>query len=127
MVRAGHRLVAYTSQGYCFHHQVASLGDLRRKWLRNARDHLVRQADERELEWVLVPRFRRRALQFAVYSLVPAFSGADALRRALRDRSIYWLYHPAASLLQTVTYAQALASTRAGRRLVTQALRLRRG
>jgi glycosyltransferase involved in cell wall biosynthesis len=122
MVRAGHRLVAYSPGAYCYHHQVATLGDLRRKWLRNAQQHLVRQAPVRDLEWVLVPAFRRRALLWAVYSVVPLVSGVDALRRARRDRSIYWLYHPVASLLQTITYAQALASSRAGRALLRRAL-----
>src|SRR6266511_732768 len=111
MVRAGHRLVAYTQDPYCFHHQVSTLGDLRRKWLRNARQHLVHQASSRELDWVLVPEFRRRALLWAVYILVPVVSAADALWRAGRDRSIYWMYHPAASLLQTITYLHALSSS----------------
>lgn len=123
MVRAGHRLVAYDPGPYCFHHQVATLGDLRRKWLRNARQHLVHQASARELDWVLVPGFRGRALLWTVYSLVPFVSGADALRRARRDRSIYWLYHPVASLVQTLTYAQALMSSKAGRALVRDALK----
>lgn len=127
MVRAGHSLVAYSPGQYCFHHQVATLGDLRRKWLRNAGQHLVRQAPTRELDWVLVGGFRGRALLWAVYSLVPLVSAADALRRALRDRSVYWLYHPVASFLQSVTYAQALLSTRAGRALLKQALLRRRG
>jgi hypothetical protein len=127
MVRAGHRLVAYKPGPYCFHHQVATLGDLRRKWLRNAGQHLVRQSSARELDWVLVPGFGRRALLWTVYSLVPLVSGADALRRALRDRSIYWLYHPVASLLQTITYAQALTTSRSGRALVKRALARRRG
>lgn len=127
MARAGHRLVAYTLEPYCFHHQVASLRDLRRKWLRNAKQHLVQEAGARELEWVLVPGFRRRALLFALYSLVPVVSGADAVRRARRDRSRYWLYHPAASLVQTLTYAEALISSPAGRQLLRRALVRRRG
>jgi hypothetical protein len=127
MVRAGHRLVAYKPGPYCFHHQVTTLGDLRRKWLRNAGQHLVREASARELDWVLVPGFQGRALLWTVYSLVPLVSGADAVRRALRDRSIYWLYHPVASLLQTITYAQALTSSRSGRALVKRALARQRG
>jgi glycosyltransferase involved in cell wall biosynthesis len=122
MVRTGHDLVAYTPRPYCFHHQVASLGDLRRKWLRNAQQHLVHQAPTRELDWVLVPGFRGRALLWAIYSLVPVVSGADAVRRALRDRSVYWLYHPVTSFVETVTYLQALASSQSGRALVKRAL-----
>ena len=127
MVVAGHRLVAYKSEPYCFHHQVATLGDLRRKWLRNAQQHLVAQASDRELAWVFVPGFRRRALLWAAYSLLPVISGGDALRRLVSDRSVYWLYHPAASLLQAVTYLQALSTSRAGRRMLMQGLGRRRG
>ena len=119
---SSHGLVAYTQQPHCYHHQVARLADLRQKWLRNARQHLVHQAPHRDLEWVLVPSFRRRALLWGVYSLVPAFSGVDALVRAGRDRTVYWLYHPVTSFLQTVTYAQALASSPDGRALVRRAL-----
>ena len=45
-------------------------------------------------------------LLFVLQNLVSAISATDAVRRALRDRSVYWLYHPAAALLQTLTYAQ---------------------
>ncbi len=126
MIRAGHDRVAYLPSPYVFHHQVATLGDLRRKWRRNSKQHLVQQASTRDLDWVLVPGFRRRALLWAVYSLVPVFSTADAVRRAVRDRSPYWLYHPPATFLQALTYAQALASSEAGRRLLSRSLLRRR-
>jgi glycosyltransferase involved in cell wall biosynthesis len=126
MVRAGHGRVAYRTGAYVFHHQVATLGDYRRKWRRNAVQHLVAQADDRDLDWVLVSGFRRRAALWLVYSLVPVFSTADALRRARRDRSAYWLYHPMVTFLQAVTYVEALITSKSGRRLLEQAL-LRRG
>jgi hypothetical protein len=75
---------------------------------------------------VLVPGFRRRAALWAVYSLIPVFSTADAVRRAVRDRSPYWLYHPVVTFLQAVTYVQAFAESDAGRALLRRAL-LRRG
>jgi glycosyltransferase involved in cell wall biosynthesis len=127
MVRDGHSRVAYSPNPYCFHHQVATLRDLRRKWLRNAKQHLVEQAPTRDLEWVLTPHFRSRLALWVGYSLVPLISTGDALRRARRDRSAYWLYHPLASLLQTITYGQALASSKAGRQVVKRALAPRRG
>jgi hypothetical protein len=127
MVGRGHRRVAYTREAYCYHHQVVKLGDLRRKWLRNARQHLVQQAPTRQLDWVLGRRFRSRVVLWGFYSTVPLVSGADALRRAARDRSVYWLYHPVASLLQTITYAQALACSKSGRALVRRALARRPG
>lgn len=122
MIQAGHTRVAYRPGPYCFHHQVVGLGDLRRKWLRNSQQHLVHQAETRDLDWVHVPGFRRRAVLWLVYSLLPPISAADALRRAARDRSAYWLYHPAATFLQAATYAQALVSSGAGRRLLSRSL-----
>jgi len=125
MVQAGHSTVAYEPGPFVFHHQVATMGDLRRKWQRNAMHHLVSQSSTRELDWVLVRGFRRRLILWFVYSVVPVFSTADALRRARRDRSVYWLYHPAATFLQAVTYAQTLASAE-GRGLLRRALLRRR-
>jgi glycosyltransferase involved in cell wall biosynthesis len=126
LVRSGHTRVAYRPAAHVFHHQVATLGDYRRKWRRNAVQHLVGQSGDRDLDWVLVPGFRRRALLWAVYSVVPVFSLADAVRRARRDRTVYWLYHPVVTLLQAVTYAQAFAESRAGRDLLRTALFRRR-
>jgi glycosyltransferase involved in cell wall biosynthesis len=126
MVRAGHSRVAYSPGAFVYHHQVATLGDLRRKWRRNATQHLVSQSATRDLDWVLVSGFRRRAVLWGIYSVIPVFSTADALRRAVRDRSVYWLYHPAATFLPALTYAEALAATDEGRSLLRRAL-LRRG
>ena len=122
MIQAGHRRVAYHPGPYCFHHQVVRLSDLRRKWLRNSQQHLVHQAEERDLDWVEVPGFRLRAILWLVYSLLPPLSTADAIRRAIRDRSAYWLYHPPATFVQAATYAQALLLSGAGRRLLSRSL-----
>ena len=43
---------------------------------------------------------------------------AQALVRAARDRSPYWLYHPVASFLQAATYADALLRDPMGRRFL---------
>jgi glycosyltransferase involved in cell wall biosynthesis len=124
MVRAGHGRVVYYPEAFCYHHQVATLGDLRRKWIRNSRRHLFAQAGERDLDWVAVPGFRLRIALWLVYSLVPVFSLGDAVWRALTAGSRYWLYHPAASFLQTVTYAEAVVRDRAGRRLLRSLMRV---
>ena len=52
----------------------------------------------------------------------PRSPAADAARRAWRDRSIYWLYHPATTFLQAATYAQALLGSGEGRRLLSRSL-----
>lgn len=122
MVVAGHTRVRYKPAPFVYHHQVASLGDYRRKWRRNAVQHLVEQADDRDLTWVTVEGFRRRALLWAVYSLVPVFSTVDAARRALRDRSLYWAYHPVVTFLQAITYVEAFAASREGRAVLRRAL-----
>ena len=126
LIQAGHRRVAYDPGAYCYHHQVVRLSDLRRKWLRNSQQHLVQQAETRDLDWVHVPGFRRRALLWIVYSLLPPIAIADAARRAVRDRSVYWLYHPAATFLQAATYGQALLLSAPGRRLLSRSLLRRR-
>lgn len=125
LVNAGHADVAYTPKPYVYHHQVATMADLRKKWRRNATQHLITQSATRDLDWVLVSGFRRRLALWFVYSVVPVFSIADALRRAVRDRSVYWLYHPLATFVQAITYAETLASP-GGRALLRRAL-LRRG
>lgn len=122
LVVSGHNRVAYQPGPFCYHHQVVRLSDLRRKWLRNSQQHLVHQAATRDLEWVHVPGFRGRALLWVVYSLLPPISAADAARRAWRDRSIYWFYHPATTFLQAATYAQALLGSGEGRRLLSRSL-----
>jgi glycosyltransferase involved in cell wall biosynthesis len=126
LVRAGHRRVVYYPDAFCYHHQIGTLADFRRKWLRNLRHHLVAQAGSRDLSWVLVPGFRRRALLWLPYSLLLPVSLADSLRRAVGERSQYWLFHPVVSFLQTLTYAQALLVDRAGRALIRSALLSRR-
>ncbi|MGB9184340.1 MAG: glycosyltransferase family 2 protein [Solirubrobacteraceae bacterium] len=122
LIRSGRDRVVYFPGPYCYHHQVASLSDMRRKWLRNSRDHLLGQGEARDLDWVLVPGFRRRAVLWMIYSLVPVFSVADAVRRAVGDRSPYWLYHPVASLLQALTYVEVVIGTPAGRRFLSRTL-----
>lgn len=126
MVRKGHDRVVYFPEAFCYHHQVATLGDMRGKWIRNSRAHLFAQAGERDLDWVAVRGFRLRMGLWLVYSLVPIISLGDALRRAVATRSRYWLYHPAASFLQTVTYAEALVRDPAGRRLLRSLMSKRR-
>jgi glycosyltransferase involved in cell wall biosynthesis len=118
MVRAGHTRVVYYPEAFCYHHHVATLGDLRRKWIRNSRTHLLAQAGERDLDWVKVPGFRLRMALWLVYSLLPMFSFLDAVRRAITTGSRYWLYHPATSFLQTVTYAESLVREGSGRHLL---------
>ena len=73
-------------------------------------------------DWVLVPGFRRRAVLWGIYSVIPVFSIADAARRAFRDRSPYWAFHPVVTFLQAVTYAEAFLGSPEGRGVLRQAL-----
>jgi glycosyltransferase involved in cell wall biosynthesis len=122
LIVSGRNRVVYFPGSFCYHHQVASFGDMRGKWLRNTRQHLLGQEGSRNLSWVFVRGFRRRALLFGVYSLLPVISLADAVRRALRDGSRYWLYHPIACFLQAATYAETLLRDPIGRRFLRRAL-----
>jgi glycosyltransferase involved in cell wall biosynthesis len=118
LISSAHTRVVYFDQPYCYHHQVATLRDMRRKWLRNSRHHLLAQRETRRLDWVFVPSFGRRAILWGIYSLIPVFSLADAVRRALADRSAYWLYHPVATFLQALTYLEVVLGTTDGRRFL---------
>jgi glycosyltransferase involved in cell wall biosynthesis len=122
LIQAGHRRVAYYPESFCYHHQLATLADAKGKWRRNLQHHLLAQVGTRDLGWVFVPNFRLRILLWLAYSLFPPISLADAVRRATRDRSKYWLYHPALAFLQTLTYAQVLLGDPRGRKLLRSIL-----
>jgi glycosyltransferase involved in cell wall biosynthesis len=122
LIQDGRRRVAYYDRAYCYHHQVATFGDLRRKWRRNLEKHLVAQAENRDLSWFTVQGFRLRLALWLVYSLIPAVSLADAVRRALVQRSWHWLFHPPAAFLQTITYASVIARDSEARRVFIRIL-----
>lgn len=123
MLERGHTKVAYSEDLGVYHHHVTSLREWRSKWKRNFVKHFLTKRETRNLNWLYVPHFRSKVMLWTIYSLVPLFSAAHALFRAIQDRDLHWLYHPAAAFLQSVTYIRILAFSSEGRgflwRLVT--------
>lgn len=117
MVERGDNRVAYFDGPFVYHHHVARLSDWTKKWRRNYRLHFLDKLKTRNLNWVFIPGFNRRIFLWLFYSLCPLFSGAHALYLALKQRNIYWMYHPLACFLQTCVYAQITVCTAQGRAL----------
>ena len=115
MVEKGDNKVAYFSEPFVYHHHVATINDWIKKWKRNYRLHFLDKLKTRNLNWVFLPGFNQRILLWIVYSLCPLFSGAQACYLAIRQKKIYWLYHPVASLVQTCVYIQITLTAKEGR------------
>jgi glycosyltransferase involved in cell wall biosynthesis len=127
MLEQGHRAVGYSSDLHVYHHHVESLAQWRSKWKRNFSRHFLSKRDTRNLNWLYVPRFKLKLALWTLYSLVPLFSGLDALRLAVRDRDWHWIYHPPASFLQAETYLEILLLSAEGRRYLAALFNRRDG
>jgi glycosyltransferase involved in cell wall biosynthesis len=117
MITLGKNRVAYSQDVFVYHHHVASLQDWIKKWRRNYKLHFLDKLNTRNLDWVFIPRFNLRLAIWLVYSLCPLFSGVHSIYLCLKDKNIYWLYHPLVSFLQTLTYAYITIITKEGRNL----------
>lgn len=118
MLEMGHNKVAYMPSLETVHHTVDSLKEWASKWKRNFSKHLLGQQEMRNLNWVFVKHFKLKLILWLIYSLVPIFSTADAIYRAIKDRNLCWLYHPVAAFAQSAVYICLTLGTRAGRRMV---------
>ena len=90
---------------------------------RNFTKHLLGEQESRNLNWVFARHFKLMLILWLIYSLVPVFSSADAIYRAIRDRNIYWLYHPVAAFIQSAVYIRLILGSRAGRRMILSVFR----
>lgn len=122
MHEQGNRQVAYSRELIVYHHHVSSLMQWRGKWKRNFQQHFLSHVQTRNLNWLYVRHFNIKIMLWTLYSLIPIFSGADALYRSVRYRDWHWLYHPAAAFLQATTYLQVLLFTREGRAIMGRLL-----
>ncbi|MDD5255776.1 MAG: glycosyltransferase [Candidatus Omnitrophica bacterium] len=127
MVEQGNNKVAYFDTPFVYHHHVSRLSDWPRKWKRNLTRHLFDKQESRNMNWAFDAGFRKKAVLWVFYSVLPVFSFLHASYLALRERNIYWLYHPLASFLQAVTYMYLVVSEQKGRRLVAGLFIKRRG
>jgi len=105
MIERGDNEVAYFATAFVYHHHVARISDWIRKWRRNFQHHLVDKAGTRNMNWVFRRNFKLKLLLWSFYSGCPVFSALHAIWLAVRQRNIYWLYHPVVSFAQLATYA----------------------
>lgn len=104
MVERGNNLVAYSFDLNIYHHTVDSVWHWVRKWRRNYAEIFLATRQARRIDWFYFGNFKLKMSLWLVYSLVPVFSLLHSIYLVLKDKNLYWLYHPLMSFLQTVTY-----------------------
>lgn len=123
MIEEGNSMVAYIPGLTTYHHHVGAVGDFVRKWKRNFSNHFLDKIETRNTNWVFTEDFRKRLVFWLIYSTNPVISGAHALLMALRDRNLYWVYHPLLCMLQTYVYAWIMVATPKGRQMALRVVR----
>jgi hypothetical protein len=118
MIERGHNKVAYMSSLRVYHHHLENLKSWIGKWKRNYIKHFLTKRETRNLNWVFTKNFYSKLLFWLFYSLIPIFSSIDAIYKIIRDRNLYWAYHPLACFLQSITYIYLTISTESGRKMV---------
>lgn len=124
MIEEGNNKVAYNTELVTYHHHVGEVNDWVKKWKRNFSKHFLDKLETRNTNWVFAGNFRARLFLWLIYSTNPLVSGAHAFYRALKDRNVYWLYHPLLCFLQTFVYTYIILLTPKGRAAV---LRIAKG
>jgi len=104
MVEKGSNKVVYSYDLNIYHHTVTSVANWVKKWKRNYTQIFLKTRHERRIDWFYYGHFRLKMFFWLIYSLIPIFSIIHSVYLMLRDRNIYWLYHPSMCFLQTVTY-----------------------
>ena len=97
MIEQGNNTVAYFDIPFVYHHHIKSLWHWIGKWQRNMRQH---QHTTRNMRWI-VPDFK---FKLCLWFLYLPFCWIDAIYRAIKDKNIYWLYHPICCWAQTMVY-----------------------
>lgn len=122
MLEKGHNLVAYSSDLNIYHHTVNSVRHWVGKWKRNYTQIFLKTRRQRRIDWFYYGHFRLKMFFWLLYSLIPVFSILHSVYLMLKDKNIYWLYHPLMSFLQTVTYLYWTLVAPEGRRVLVEHL-----
>ncbi|MBI1911178.1 MAG: glycosyltransferase family 2 protein [Deltaproteobacteria bacterium] len=115
MIEQGNNKVAYIMDLITYHHHVGKVNDWVGKWKRNFSQHFLDKLDTRNTNWVFVDNFRARLILWLIYSTNPILSGSHAVYLSIRDRNIFWFYHPLLCFLQTFVYTYIILATPKGR------------
>jgi len=126
LIERGKKRVVYFKDLFVYHHHLGSLWQWVKKWRRNYVSHFLEQRKTRNLGWVVDKGFKVKVLLWAIYSIIPVFSLIHSSYLMIRDRNIYWLYHPVASFFQVITYSYLTLARPEGRRMVGELLRGRK-
>ncbi len=118
MIENGHDRVAYIPSLITYHHHVGAIKDWISKWRRNFLQHFLDKLETRNTNWVFVEDFRTRLFYWLIYSSNPVISGTHALYMGIRDRNIFWAYHPLLCFLQTFVYSYMVVTTPKGRKTI---------
>ncbi len=123
LIEGGKNKVIYFKDLFVCHHHLRSLSQWVSKWRRNYVSHFLQQRKTRNLGWIVSRGFKTKVFLWAVYSIIPVFSLAHALWLMIRDRNIYWLYHPVVSFFQAATYIYLTLTRPEGRKMIREFLR----
>lgn len=104
MVEKGHDLVAYSDDLKIHHHTVDSIWHWVSKWKRNYVGVFLKTRKQRRIDWFYFGNFKLKVVLWLVYSLIPVFSIVHSVYLAIKERNVYWLYHPLMNFLQASTY-----------------------
>lgn len=118
MVEQGDSKVAYFDQPFVYHHHVAKLGDWIKKWQRNFIQHLADKHQTRNMNWAFADNFKIKLFFWALYSLFLFIPVLQSIYLSLKDRNIYWLYHPVANFIQFVVYLFLIIFSKKGRNFI---------
>jgi len=122
MIEENHNRVAFISDLHTIHHHVRSVGEWAGKFRRNYAKHFLEQRKNRNMRWAFNPGFFRRFLLWLFYASIPVFSGIHALWLAVREKNIYWLYHPVLNFVQVFIYTQQTLFSAEGRSFLQESL-----
>lgn len=122
LIEKGNNKVAYMPSLNTYHHHLKSLGHWVVKWKRNYTKHFLNERGTRNLNWAFIKGFYSKLAMWLIYSLVPIFSMVDTIYKIIKDRNLYWAYHPLACLTQSATYLYLTLSTESGREMVRDLL-----
>ena len=115
MIESGMNKIAFFPDLYVIHHTVKNIPHWISKFKRNFHDHFLSKRTTRNLNWIFVNNFKIKVILWLIYSLIPLFSITDAVIKMIKDKSIYWAYHPIMCFLQSVIYIYILTTTVNGR------------
>lgn len=119
MLEEGHNNIAYSTDLKLYHHHLKNFNHWISKWKRNYQKHLLPKLRTRNMNWLFVKNFRIKVALWFVYSLIPIFSSLHTLFLIIKDKNIYWVYHPIATFCQAVFLLKMTLGSKQGREFLT--------